>query len=220
VGATAVFDVIGTLFSLERLRSELVRLGAPGAALELWFAQSLRDYFAFSHAGGYVPLRDVLEAALPRALSVVGVELTPGQGQEVVGQITSLEPAAGAAEACSMLTTSGWTLVALSNGSLETTTKLVDSAGLNDHFTAIRSCDEIETSKPARATYELALERAHGDAWMIAAHAWDLAGAKRAGLRTVWIKGVESEYLNAYPPADIEASDLADAARQLVMAVR
>jgi 2-haloacid dehalogenase len=219
VGTIAVFNVIGTLFSLDRLRSELGRLGARDAALELWFAQSLRDYFAFSHAGGYVPLKDVLEAALPRALSVVEIEITPARAAEVVEQMASLEPATGAAEACSTLRGAGWTLVALSNGSLENTTKLLEGAGLAEHFASIRSCDEVKTSKPARATYELALEAADGEAWMIAAHAWDLAGAKQAGLRTAWIRGVESEYLSAYPPPDIEAAGLPDAARKLTATV-
>ena len=74
VAATVVFDVLGTLFSLERLRPPLRALGAPDAALELWFAQSLRDYFACSHAGGYVPIAQVLEASLARSLAPFGAE--------------------------------------------------------------------------------------------------------------------------------------------------
>jgi hypothetical protein len=48
---TAVFDIIGTCFSLEKPRHALGKLGAPDYALEMWFAQALRDSFAFSHAG-------------------------------------------------------------------------------------------------------------------------------------------------------------------------
>ena len=43
--ATAVFDIIGTCFSLEKPRRALTRLGAPEHALELGFAQALRDSF-------------------------------------------------------------------------------------------------------------------------------------------------------------------------------
>ncbi len=52
-------------------------------------------------------------------------------------------------------------------------------------------------------------------AWMVAAHA-GVAGAQRAGLRGAWVATSEREYLGAYPPPDIRAVDLADAAGQLL----
>ena len=38
---TALFDIIGTCFSLEKPRQALAKLGAPDCALEMWFAQAL-----------------------------------------------------------------------------------------------------------------------------------------------------------------------------------
>ena len=52
----------------------MVELGASPHALELWFAQTLRDAFALSHAGTYRPLEEALEAELPRTLKVLGIE--------------------------------------------------------------------------------------------------------------------------------------------------
>lgn len=216
VRKTVVFDVLGTLFSLDTLRTELRELGAPDHALELWFGQSLRDYFAFSHAGGYVPLKEVLEAGLPRALKTFEREVSADRASAVVGKLTELEPGPGGREACSKLREAGCTLVALSNGSLESTTALLERAGIADDFAAVRSCDEIEVSKPAAATYEMAREVAEGELWMVAAHAWDLAGAQRAGLRTAWLATVEPEYLSAYPPPDLTAGDLAEGAEKLL----
>ncbi|MBD1925410.1 hypothetical protein H6F74_03785 [Trichocoleus sp. FACHB-90] len=71
---TVVFDIIGTCFSLDKPRQRLVELGAPPHALQLWFAQTLRDAFALSHAGSYRPLKEVLEAELPQTLKVLGIE--------------------------------------------------------------------------------------------------------------------------------------------------
>lgn len=210
------FDVVGTLFSLERLRPKLQRLGAPGPALELWFAQSLRDFFACSHAGGYVPLAEVLEAALPRTLRTLKIDADDDDRRAVMGALSELDPGPGAVEACALLTDARCTLVALTNGSRDMAAGLLARSGLDRHFSAIHSCDEVETSKPARAVYEM-VERSEGaDAWMVAAHAWDVAGAQRAGLRGAWVATSEHQYLGAYPPPDVEASDLADAARQLL----
>jgi hypothetical protein len=66
VTKTVSLDMIGTTFSLERLGRKLTEHGATADALPLLFAQTLRDYFASSYAGSYVPLRDVLRAALHR----------------------------------------------------------------------------------------------------------------------------------------------------------
>ena len=69
-----IFDIIRTCFSLDKLRKRLVELGVLPHALELWFAQTLRDAFALPHAGSYRPLKEVLEAELPRTLKVLGIE--------------------------------------------------------------------------------------------------------------------------------------------------
>lgn len=63
--------MIGTCFSLNKPKQRLVELGAPAHTLQLWFAQALRDAFALSHAGGYQPLKQILEAELPRTLKLL-----------------------------------------------------------------------------------------------------------------------------------------------------
>jgi 2-haloacid dehalogenase len=51
---------------------------------------------------------------------------------------------------------------------------------------------------------------------MVAAHAWDIAGAACAGLRTAFINKEEKDYLGVYPQPEIIASDLVEAAKQIV----
>ena len=89
---TVVFDIIGTCFSLDSPRTKLVELGAPAYALQLWFAQTLRDAFALSHAGGYRPLKEVLEAELPRTLKMLGVSASSTELSRVVNSFGELEP--------------------------------------------------------------------------------------------------------------------------------
>lgn len=54
------------------------------------------------------------------------------------------------------------------------------------------------------------------DVWMVAAHAWDIAGAASAGLRTAFITQQEKEYLSIYPQPQIVASSLVAAASKIV----
>jgi 2-haloacid dehalogenase len=211
---TIAFDVIGTLFSLESLRGELTARGAPPEALEVWFAESLKEYFALSHSGGYAPFKDVIAAALARLLD--SFDLDPEAAAEIMPALGRLAPVPGAARCCATLDDAGCKLIALTNGGEEVTRALLEGGGLLGHFDAIRSCDSIQVSKPHPDVYAMARAEAAGELWMVAAHAWDVAGAKRAGLKTAWIATKEGHYLDVYPAPDITAPDLEAAADQIV----
>lgn len=211
---TIAFDVIGTLFSLESLRGELTSRGAPPEALEVWFAESLKEYFALSHSGGYAPFKDVIAAALARLLD--SFDLDPEAAAEIMPALGRLAPVPGAGRCCATLDDAGCKLIALTNGGEEVTRALLEGGGLLGHFDAIRSCDSIQVSKPHPDVYGMARAEAGGELWMVAAHAWDIAGAKRAGLKTAWIATKEGHYLDVYPAPDIAAPDLEAAADQIV----
>lgn len=213
---TVAFDVIGTLLSLEPVRARLTSAGAPSHALDIWFAESLRDYFALSHAGDYAPLREVLSAALPRTLEVLGAGVDEGERHGIVAALGELEPVAGAADACAALADAGYRLITLTNGSEDSTRALLEGGGLDGWFEATLSCDAIRVSKPHARVYEMARRAATGELWLVAAHAWDVAGAARAGLRTAWVAGKEGRYLSVYPRPDISAPDLVGAARAII----
>lgn len=216
---TIVFDIIGTCFSLDKPRQRLVELGTPPYALQLWFAQTLRDAFALSHAGSYRPLKEVLEAELPRTLKMLGIEADSQQRSHVVNAFSELELQPSALEAFRILTTAGCKLVALTNGSEDSTRKLLASAIALEYFASIFSCDAIQKTKPHPDVYALAKQDADGDVWMVAVHAWDIAGAARAGLRTAFITQEEKDYLGVYPQPEIVASDLVEAANQIVQGI-
>ena len=50
---------------------------------------------------------------------------------------------------------------------------------------------------------------------MVAGHWWDVAGAKRAGLRTVWIGRDEGALLRTVPAPDALVADLAAVAEAI-----
>jgi 2-haloacid dehalogenase len=220
-GPTAAFDVLGTMFSLDRPRQELAGAGAPPEALELWFAQMLRDAFALSHAGGYRPMREMLEATLGRILAQAGMEARPATVERVMAAFGELDPLPGAGEACRRLAGAGWKLITLTNAGTEATRRLLSRAGLEPLFAEMLSCDMIEKTKPHPDVYGLAKEHAVGELWLIAAHGWDVMGAARAGLKTVWISHPETEYLaDVFPEPDIVVPGLIEAADRLLEATR
>ena len=57
-----------------------------------------------------------------------------------------------------------------------------------------------------------------GEIVLVSAHWWDLAGAKRAGLRTAWVSAKERVLMPGTPEPDFRAANLADAARSIASA--
>ena len=214
---TVVIDIIGTCFSLEKPRQKLIELGATPYTLQLWFAQTLRDAFAYSHAGRYLPLKEVLEAELPRTLKVLGIEANAEQRSQIVKSFSELDLQPEALYAFKTLTAAGFQLIALTNGSAESTQKLLENAGAIQHFERILSCDAVQKTKPHPEVYEMAKQNVAGDIWMVAAHAWDIAGAATAGLKTAFITQEEKEYLSVYPQPEIIADSLLQAANKIVL---
>ena len=213
---TVAFDVIGTLFTLDRPRSELAKLGAPEFAVNLWFAQTLRDSYGWSLAGGYRPLKEFLQAALQRMLLQLGIRADESQRGAVLGSLGELDAAPGASEAVEDLSEKGWRVITLTNGSEEFTRGLLERAGIGHRFVATLSCDAIGKTKPHPDVYQMAKQEASGEVWLVAGHAWDVAGAIAAGLRSAWISATEKEYLSVYPQPDIVADDLAEAAELML----
>ena len=63
-------------------------------------------------------------------------------------------------------------------------------AGLVDRFEAVLSADQVGRLKPAPEPYELVastFEVGVGDVRLVAAHAWDCAGALAAGCRAAFV---------------------------------
>lgn len=217
---TIAFDILGTCFSLDQPRQKLVELGAPAHAVEFWFAQTLRDAFALSHAGYYQPLKRILEAELPRSLATIGLETTSKQRTQVIDALTKLELQTGALLAFHQLQSNGWRLIALTNGSEASTHQLLQQSNALPFFDRIVSCDLIQKFKPHPEVYDLVQQDSEGEVWLVAAHAWDVMGAALAGLQTVFITQQEKSYLSLYPSPTIIAVDLGDAANQIVEATQ
>ncbi|CAN5733734.1 haloacid dehalogenase type II [soil metagenome] len=215
---TVAFDVIGTLFSLDRPRRAFVDAGAAPETVDLWFAQSLRDYFAWSHAGAYAPLAEVLRATLPRVLAAHGIADDEEAEEGVMAAMARLEPVPDAAQALRMFSDGGWRIIAVTNGAEASTHGLLAAAGLRERFFQLLSCDDIGVSKPHPRVYEWARGAAEGELWMLAAHAWDVAGALRSGLKAAWVSQPEGRYPAVYPEPNVTAPSLAEAARHMMLA--
>ncbi|WP_226366983.1 haloacid dehalogenase type II [Pseudonocardia sp. ICBG162] len=117
----------------------------------------------------------------------VGDELGDAAREELVAAWHHLPPWPDSAETIERLRTR-FRVVALSNGGFALLVALVKAAGLR--FDAILSAELARAYKPAPGPYRTAAELmdvSPHQVLMVAAHGWDIDGARAAGLRTAFL---------------------------------
>ncbi|ACM18704.1 haloacid dehalogenase, type II [Geotalea daltonii FRC-32] len=180
-----IFDLVGTLFSLETVNRLLEKEGLKG---DSWFQESIQTAMAATLAERYLPFRDVVELSLTNLVEIHG--LTAVSIPAVMEKLKELQPMAGAVECLKKLKGQKARLAVLTNSGKPAAVALLERSGLATHFEMIVSTDEVEKCKPHPSTYLLAMDRLGAepeDCWMVAAHGWDIYGAAAAGFHTVWV---------------------------------
>jgi len=116
----------------------------------------------------------------------------------------------------------GYVVTALSNGGFALLTHLVKEAGLP--FDCILSAELCEHYKPDKEAYLMAprlLDVKPQEVMLVAAHKWDVDGAKTAGLRSAFVERPREKGPNGKADrlsdvsVDIGASDFLELAKKL-----
>lgn len=188
--ALVAFDVIGTVFSLEKLRDRIKSVGLPGTSLETWFAQTLRDAFALEVTEIYQPFRDIASATLAGLFSEHNLPQDSSRIETVLDGFAELSPYADARTAFTRLHDAGIRVIALTNGSANVTKSLLQRADFDGLVERIISIEEVRHWKPRQDVYLYAAKCAGVEPTTVAlvsAHPWDIHGAGRAGLITAYV---------------------------------
>jgi len=216
--AVVIFDVFGTLFQLDPLGKKLEQLGLPGT-LKLWFSRTLRDAFALEAAGVFKPFKEVAAGALEVLLVENGQSADRKQIDGVLDTFKELPPWPDVKSAVERLHGSGVRIATLGNGSSGVAKALLQRAGIAHFFDAILSVEEAKHWKPHAGAYHYAL-RTLGvqakDAALVAAHAWDVMGARRAGLRGVYVSRLEKRFQPAMDEAALTGESVSEAIEKLL----
>jgi 2-haloacid dehalogenase len=190
MGRVQVFDVNETLLDLARLDPHFERIfGDPGVRVT-WFTQMIQSALVATVTGAYHPFGAHAMAALEMTAAQAGVTLADDDKQAVAAQLRQLPAHPEVAGALGRLGDAGLRLAALTNSTEEVARAQLEHAGLSDLFELVLSADTVRRLKPAPEPYRMAAERlgvAVGEVRLIAAHAWDVAGAARAGCATAFV---------------------------------
>jgi 2-haloacid dehalogenase len=211
VKRVCVFDVNETLLDMAALDPLFERVFGDALVRKLWFNQMLQSAFVATITDAYVPFAEAAGAALGMTEERLGVEVSEEDRQEILGGLRELPPHPEVPESLDRLHDAGFRLATLTNSTQEVAEAQIQNAGLTDKFEQILSADTARRLKPAPAPYRMAA-RSLGvpDRGMrlIAAHAWDVAGALRAGCAAAFVARQPFDPLVEVP--DVVGTDLAE----------
>ena len=212
-----LFNLTGTLVDPTVIAQPL---GDSGADEELVLS-ALDDAVAMAMAdaltGVMTPLDELVEAAMRRRLRLAGSdEHAAATARELMGTMPAYLEVPGALEA---LRARGLRLGVLAQSTAEATDSVLRFAGLRDRFELVLSAQEAGAYKPDLRGYRMAIERTGadvGDIVFVSTHWWDVAGAKRAGIKTGWVARRERSLLDTVPAPDYMGRDLAEISDSIV----
>jgi 2-haloacid dehalogenase len=189
-----VFDAMGTLFDLSPIANEI-----GDAPLAAWFERTLHMATSLTLANEFEPFADIARAALERTIDELGLDAEADTVLDLLGQLPAYADAREAVAAAP-------SALVLTNGGKSETEKLLEQNGID---LPVVSVEEVELYKPHSAPYHRAAQDV-GPFRLVAAHAWDILGARAAGYEGVWVNRSRS----AWPfsgPEPAQAASLADA---------
>jgi len=216
-----VFDMNETLLDTSALDPEFAGIFGQAHGSELrkkWFKLVLELCLTATITGEYRSFDDLTDDALQRLATQQGREASAADRaalKEAQGKIPAYPDVA---PGLTRLKEAGFTLATLTKSTAKAAERLIDFAGVRQQLDAVLSADAVERFKPARETYEYAakdLGVKPGDILLVAAHAWDIAGAMAAGCEAAFIARPEKVLSPSGPEPKYQAADLTTLAERV-----
>lgn len=214
-----VFDVNETLLDLKALDPPFDRVFGRSGIRREWFGQLLQSAFVSIVTDSYTDFGTIGGAALDMVARRNAIELSQEDRDDILGTMRELPPHAEVPAALERLRQAGLRVAALTNSTEAVATAQLTNAGLAPLFERILSADTAKRLKPAREAYETAAAQlgvAVTEIRLVAAHAWDVAGALRAGAAAAFVARAGMVLDPLVPPPDITGSDLAEVAERII----
>ncbi len=219
-----VFDVNETLLDLSALDGLFGQIfgrpgqGLPGVRRE-WFGQMLQSALVATVTNAYSDFGRIGAAALEMTAARHGVALTPTDQAALLEAMQVLPAHPDVVPALDRLRQAGMRLATLTNSTAVVAEAQLRSAGIRDYFEQALSADAVRRLKPAPEPYAMAAARLGvplGSIRLIAAHAWDVAGALRAGCAAGFVRRAGAILDPLVAPPDVNGADLEEVAAQIL----
>jgi 2-haloacid dehalogenase len=214
-----VFDVNETLLDVGALAPRFERaFGDPRVGQE-WFSNVVLYSQVAALAGPYAEFGTIARAALDMTAAAHEVSLAAEDRDGILRGLVSLPAHPDVRDGLDTLRRAAFRMVTLTNSAPAAVRQQLTSAGIADYFEESFSVDDVRTFKPAAEVYRLVATKLGvgvADLRLVAAHAWDVMGAMRAGYAAAFIERPGKALFPLAPRPDIVGRDLGEVAGRIV----
>lgn len=214
-----VFDVNETLLDVGALAPQFERAFGDRAVLQEWFTNVVLYSQTLTIAGPYTDFGSIARACLDMTAQARGVTLQPPERDAILRGLVSLPAHADVHASLEGLRAAGFRLVTLTNSAPAAVEQQLTNAGIRDFFERALSVDAVRRFKPAGEVYAFAareLSVPPSQLRLVAAHAWDVLGAMRAGCAAAFVARRGKTLFPLVQTPDIVAADLNQVASAII----
>lgn len=214
-----VFDVNETLLAIDSLAPLFDDVFGDRRVLREWFNQLILYSMTATLSDHYVDFFTLGPSVLRMLGAIHEVTVTDDDIERLREGFRTMPPHPEVVDGLNRLHEEGLRLVSLTNSPHRPGTPTpLENAGLANFFEQQLSVDASHAFKPAPVVYRHAcrqLGASPTDCMMVAAHHWDLLGARNTGFSTALITRPGNAPVGALPQPDIVAKDLLEFAAHL-----
>lgn len=217
-----VFDMNETLLDMSALDPTFAKIFGQESGSELrkkWFTQLLELFLTVTITGEYRDFEKLSDDALQMLAQRQGRGASAEDRAALKAAQAELPAHPDVRPGLARLKEAGFTTTVLSNSTEKASKALLKRAGLGDALYHVLSADAVQRYKPAREAYEYAATQlgvTSGAIVLVAAHAWDVAGAMAAGCEAAFIARPEKVLSPGGQRPRFEADDVGAFADEIV----
>lgn len=186
-----IFDLYGTLLTIEGLRGPVAEAGAsdPASFVAAWRRKQLEYAFVSSLAHAYRDFDALTALALDHTCAQFALPLDAQQRRVLAAALCELPAYDDVLPALRTLRERGIPLAVLTNGTHRSAEAALVRSGLRPLLDDVLSVERVRAYKPDPRVYSLATDRFDcepPDIVFVSSNGWDAAGAATFGFRVAW----------------------------------
>jgi 2-haloacid dehalogenase len=216
---TLVFDVNETLLDLSALDAPFEQVFGEAAVRGQWFQQLLQNAMVTIATNAYADFGAIGRAALEMVAARRDRQLSEDETTLILGTVRQLPAHPEVRQVLQRLRDAGFRMATLTNSTELVARAQLENSGLAAFFERTLSADAVRRLKPAPEPYKMAAQELGvevGQVCLVAAHAWDVAGALRAGCRSAFVARPGAILDPLAPRPDVVGRDLVETAEGLL----
>jgi 2-haloacid dehalogenase len=214
------FDSNETMLDLSAMKPAVTKaFSGRDDLMSLWFTTMLHYSLVDTVTNNYHDFGTIGAAVMNMIAQGQGVIADEENIRDAVAIMRTLPTHPDVLPALKKLKDAGFRMYPLTNSPDILLEAQMKNAGISKYFDGLLSIDGLNIYKPHPRTYHWAAHQAKvtiGKAMLIAAHGWDVAGARLAGMRAAFIERPGKTLYPLGPDVEISAVDLGAVADRLI----